>query len=61
MIPIPVLDGGQALFLIIEKIKGRPLSMKSRSIAQQIGFVFLILLIIFVTKNDIWRINIFGW
>jgi membrane-associated protease RseP (regulator of RpoE activity) len=49
------------LFLIIEKIKGRPLSMKARSIAQQIGFVFLILLIIFVTKNDIWRINIFGW
>ena len=61
MIPIPVLDGGQALFLIIEKIKGRPLSMRARSIAQQIGFVFLILLIIFVTKNDIWRINIFGW
>lgn len=61
MIPIPVLDGGQALFLIIEKIKGRPLSIKARSIAQQIGFVFLILLIIFVTKNDIWRINIFGW
>jgi regulator of sigma E protease len=61
MIPIPVLDGGQALFLIIEKIKGRPLSMKARSIAQQVGFVFLILLIIFVTKNDIWRINIFGW
>jgi regulator of sigma E protease len=61
MMPIPVLDGGQALFLIIEKIKGRPLSMKARSIAQQVGFVFLILLIIFVTKNDIWRINIFGW
>ncbi len=61
LIPIPVLDGGQALFLIIEKIKGSPLSMRARSIAQQVGFVFLILLIIFVTKNDIWRINIFGW
>jgi regulator of sigma E protease len=61
MMPIPVLDGGQALFLIIEKIKGSPLSLRARSIAQQVGFVFLILLIIFVTKNDIWRINIFGW
>jgi regulator of sigma E protease len=61
LIPIPVLDGGQLLFLLIEKIKGSPVSLKARSIAQQIGFVFLILLIIFVTKNDIWRINIFGW
>ncbi len=61
LIPIPVLDGGQLLFLGIEKLKGKPVSMKTRAIAQQIGFVFLILLIIFVTKNDIWRINIFGW
>ncbi len=61
LVPIPVLDGGQLLFLLIEKIKGSPVSMKGRAIAQQVGFVFLILLIIFVTKNDIWRINIFGW
>ncbi|MGB5106344.1 MAG: M50 family metallopeptidase [Candidatus Zixiibacteriota bacterium] len=61
LVPIPVLDGGQLLFLLIEKIKGSPISMKGRAIAQQIGLVFLILLIIFVTKNDIWRINIFGW
>ena len=61
LVPIPVLDGGQLLFLLIEKIKGSPISMKGRAIAQQVGLVFLILLIIFVTKNDIWRINIFGW
>ncbi len=61
LVPIPVLDGGQLLFLLIEKIKGSPVSMRGRAIAQQIGLVFLILLIIFVTKNDIWRINIFGW
>jgi regulator of sigma E protease len=61
LVPIPVLDGGQLLFLLIERIKGSPVSMKGRAIAQQIGLVFLILLIIFVTKNDIWRINIFGW
>ncbi len=61
LVPIPVLDGGQLLFLLIERIKGNPVSMKGRAIAQQIGLVFLIILIIFVTKNDIWRINIFGW
>ncbi len=61
LVPIPVLDGGQLLFLLIEKIKGSPISMRGRAIAQQVGLVFLILLIIFVTKNDIWRINIFGW
>lgn len=61
LVPIPVLDGGQLLFLLIEKIKGSPVSMKGRAIAQQVGLVFLILLIIFVTSNDISRINIFGW
>lgn len=61
LVPIPVLDGGQLLFLLIEKIKGSPVSLKGRAIAQQVGLVFLIILIIFVTKNDIWRINIFGW
>jgi regulator of sigma E protease len=61
LIPIPVLDGGQLLFLVIEKIKGSPLSIRARAISQQVGLLFLVLLIIFVTKNDIWRINIFGW
>jgi regulator of sigma E protease len=61
LMPIPVLDGGQLLFLLIEKIKGSPVSMKARAVSQQIGFAFLILLIIFVTKNDIWRVNLFGW
>ncbi len=59
--PIPVLDGGQLLFLGIEKLKGSPVSLRGRAIAQQIGLVFLILLIIFVTSNDIMRINLFGW
>ncbi len=61
LLPIPVLDGGQLLFLLIERIKGSPVSMKGRAIAQQIGLVFLLIFIIFVTKNDIWRISTFGW
>jgi regulator of sigma E protease len=56
ILPIPVLDGGHLLFLAIEKIKGSPLSLKQRATAQQIGFAFLILLIIFVTYNDVLRL-----
>jgi len=55
ILPIPVLDGGHLLFLLIEKLKGSPVSVKSRLIAQQIGMAFIIILIIFVTYNDITR------
>jgi len=55
LLPIPVLDGGHLLFLSIEKIKGSPLSLKQRATMQQIGLAFLILLIIFVTYNDLLR------
>lgn len=56
VLPIPVLDGGHLLFLGIEKIKGRPLSIKQRAAMQQVGLAFLILLIIFVTYNDLLRL-----
>ncbi len=55
LLPIPVLDGGHLLFLSIEKLKGSPLSLKQRATMQQIGLVFLILTIIFVTYNDLLR------
>ncbi|MFH2054795.1 MAG: RIP metalloprotease RseP [bacterium] len=61
LFPIPVLDGGQLLFLLIEKIKGSPVSLRTRAILQQVGLVLIIALIIFVTKNDIWRIQLLGW
>ena len=61
LFPIPVLDGGQLMFLLIEKIKGSPVSLRTRAIMQQVGLVLIIALIIFVTKNDIWRINLLGW
>ncbi len=56
VLPIPVLDGGHLLFLGIEKMRGRPLSLKQRAAMQQIGFAFLILLIIFITYNDFLRL-----
>ncbi len=56
LLPIPVLDGGWVVFLIIEKIKGSPLSRKTMEVAQTVGFALLILLIIIVSYNDILRI-----
>jgi regulator of sigma E protease len=56
LLPIPILDGGNLLFIAIEAIIGRPISVKKMEIAQQIGLFFLILLFIFVFYNDIFRL-----
>ncbi len=56
LLPIPVLDGGHLLFFLVEAIKGSPVSVKVREIAQQIGMFLLILLMILVFYNDITRI-----
>lgn len=53
MLPIPALDGGHALFLVIEMIKGKPLSDKFMERAQIVGFFILIALMVFVLGNDI--------
>ncbi len=53
ILPIPALDGGRILFVILEKIKGRPVSMKYEQMAHTIGFVLLMILIIVVTWRDI--------
>ena len=55
-LPIPVLDGGHVLFMVIEKIQRKPLSLKQRAMLQQIGFAFLLCLIILVTYNDLARL-----
>ena len=55
VLPIPVLDGGHLVFLGIEAVKRSPLSMKARLMAQQVGMVVLLALIVFVTYNDILR------
>lgn len=55
ILPIPVLDGGHLMFLIYEGITRREPSLKVRMALQQIGMVFIIGLMIFVTFNDILR------
>ncbi len=50
--PFPALDGGRILFVLIEKIKGSPVSQKVEQIFHTVGFSLLILLMIFVTFRD---------
>jgi RIP metalloprotease RseP len=54
-LPMPVMDGGLMVFLIIEKIKGRPLSLKAQMISTMVGLAAIILIGLFVTIQDIGR------
>jgi regulator of sigma E protease len=53
LIPFPALDGGRLLFVLIEKIKGVPVSYKIESIINGIGFVLLLILIGVITIRDV--------
>jgi regulator of sigma E protease len=55
LLPIPILDGGLILFLIIEAIRKKPLNRRTMEIAQSIGAATLITLIVVVSYNDIMR------
>ncbi len=55
-LPIPVVDGGHVVFLIIEKIKGSPLSTKAMNIAQVAGLVLLGGLLLYACWNDVARL-----
>lgn len=55
LIPFPAFDGGRILFLVIEKIKGSPVNPKVENIFHSIGFILLMLLLVFITFNDIVR------
>jgi regulator of sigma E protease len=56
LLPLPVLDGGHLFFLVIEKLRGKALSLKTELIVTRIGFTLLISLAILVTYNDILRV-----
>ncbi|PIP73532.1 MAG: RIP metalloprotease RseP [Candidatus Lloydbacteria bacterium CG22_combo_CG10-13_8_21_14_all_47_15] len=56
LVPFPALDGGRLLFIVIEAIKGSPISQKVTQVANTVGFVLLIGLMLLVTYNDIARL-----
>ncbi len=55
-IPLPAFDGGRALFLIIEKIKGSKINPKVENTIHSVGFVLLMLLMIVITFSDLTKI-----
>ncbi|HQL00751.1 MAG TPA: site-2 protease family protein, partial [Smithellaceae bacterium] len=58
LFPIPVLDGGHILFYLIEMVTRKQIPVKVREFATQIGFVALLMLMLFVIMIDIERLNI---
>ena len=55
LLPIPILDGGHILFLGIEALRRRPVSLRTRQIASYVGMAFIILLMVVVVKFDLER------
>ncbi len=53
VLPIPALDGGRLFFLLIEKLKGSPISAKREGVVNAIGFGLLILLMVVITVRDV--------
>lgn len=53
LLPIPVLDGGHLLFLTVEGIRRRPLSVRQREVFQQIGLAIMLFIMVLVTFNDL--------
>lgn len=56
LLPIPALDGGRLVFLLIEAVRGKPVDQEKEGIVHLIGFALLMLLMVYVMYNDIARI-----
>ena len=56
LIPLPAFDGGHILFIIIEKIKGSPVKPETENMIHTIGLFLLMLLMVFITFNDILKL-----
>ena len=54
--PFPALDGGRIMFLLIERIKGSAVSVKTQQIVNAAGFFLLIAFVIYVTVQDVGRL-----
>lgn len=56
LLPIPILDGGHLLFFAIEAVLRKPLGERQREIAQQVGLLLLVVIMVFAFWNDIERL-----
>ncbi|MBX7136734.1 MAG: RIP metalloprotease RseP [Oligoflexia bacterium] len=53
LLPVPVLDGGHLFFFLLEGIRRRPLSMRFQEVANQVGMLLLLALMVFAVGNDL--------
>ncbi len=56
LLPVPVLDGGHLVFLFLEAVRGKPLASKHREMAQAVGMMLILTLMILVFYHDIMRL-----
>ena len=61
LFPIPMLDGGHLLFYFIEAIIGRPLNEKAQEYSFRFGLILVLLLMVFVTWNDLVQLKVFEY
>jgi regulator of sigma E protease len=59
ILPIPALDGGRVLFVLIEVLKGSPVSQRIEGLFHQFGFIALLLLMVLVTVHDLGKFRLF--
>jgi len=58
LFPIPILDGGHLFFLLLEKLRGSPVSINIQERAAQVSFVLLMTLVLFICVNDVNRFGL---
>jgi len=56
LLPLPMLDGGQFLFILVEELKGSPISMKLKAALFNLSYLLIMVLFVFVIVNDIGRL-----
>jgi regulator of sigma E protease len=56
LLPIPILDGGHLFFFMLEAIRGKPMEIKQREVAQALGLMIILALMVLVFYQDIVRL-----
>jgi len=56
LLPVPVLDGGMLMFLALEQVRGKPLSVDMQMRFQMLGMLLILSLMVFAFYNDIMRL-----
>lgn len=56
LIPFPAFDGGRIFLLLVEKIKGKPIKAETENLINTVGFILIMILAIYITGNDIFKL-----